>query len=138
MRVACSVFLMLVSVLAVAACSGGGNSGSSNSASAAATTAAATSGAAIDGSALYSANCASCHKADGSGGAPFPALAHDARVTAKDPTALIGEVEKGKGIMPGYRAKLSNAEIAGLLTYIRSAWGNKAPAVTEAQVAAVH
>jgi mono/diheme cytochrome c family protein len=84
-----------------------------------------------DGAAIYSAKCASCHKADGKGGAPFPALAGSTDVTAKDPTAIIVVTVKGKGMMPGFRTGLSNADI-------RTSWGNKASAVTEAQVAAVH
>jgi mono/diheme cytochrome c family protein len=39
------------------------------------------------------------------------------------------------GSMPAWKSKLSDAEIADVITYIRSSWGNKADAVTEAQVA---
>jgi mono/diheme cytochrome c family protein len=39
--------------------------------------------------------------------------------------------------MPAWKGQLSNAEIAAVITYIRSSWGNKASAVTEAQVAAL-
>jgi mono/diheme cytochrome c family protein len=39
------------------------------------------------------------------------------------------------GAMPAWKGKLSNAEIADVITYIRSSWGNNAGAVTEAQVA---
>lgn len=90
-----------------------------------------------DGAALYASKCESCHKTDGKGGGPFPALAGNAHVTAKDPTAAITVTEHGKGLMPAFKPGLSNAEIAAVVTYIRSAWGNKASAVTEAQVAAV-
>ncbi len=92
-----------------------------------------------NGSALYASSCENCHKADGKGGGPFPALAGNAQVTAKDPTAIIAITEHGKGIMPAFGSpRLSNSEIAAILTYIRSAWGNKASPVTQAQVAAVH
>ena len=37
--------------------------------------------------------------------------------------------------MPAWKGKLSNAEIADVITYMRSSWGNKGSAVTEAQVA---
>lgn len=90
-----------------------------------------------DGAAIYASKCASCHKADGKGGGPFPALAGNKNVNAGDPGAVIAETVHGKGLMPAYSGKLSNAEIAAVLTYIRSSWGNKASAVTEAQVAAV-
>ena len=39
------------------------------------------------------------------------------------------------GSMPAWKGKLSNAEIAAVVTYIRSSFGNKASAVTEAEVA---
>ena len=40
------------------------------------------------------------------------------------------------GAMPAWKGKLSNTEIADVITYIRSAWSNKADPVTEAQVEA--
>jgi mono/diheme cytochrome c family protein len=91
-----------------------------------------------NGAAIYASKCASCHKADGKGGSPFPALAGNPHVTAKDPTAIIAVTEHGKGLMPGFKSGLSNGEIAAVITYIRSSWGNKAASVSEAQVAAVH
>ena len=56
---------------------------------------------------------------------------------ATDPTAVITIVKHGKGAMPAWSPKLSNADIAAVLTYIRAAWGNKAPAVTAAGVGTV-
>ena len=97
-----------------------------------------TASAASDGSSIYSQKCSSCHKADGKGGGPFPALAGNAAVTAKDPAAMIAIVKNGKGIMPAYKSQLSNADIAAVMTFVRTSWGNKASAVTEKQVAAVH
>lgn len=89
-----------------------------------------------DGQALYSAKCSSCHKADGTGGGPFPALAGNKDVVSKNPTTIIVITKYGKKpIMPAYGTQLSNAEIAAVLTYVRSSWGNKASAVTEKQVA---
>lgn len=90
-----------------------------------------------DGAAIYAGKCASCHKADGKGGGPFPGLAGNGAVNAKDPTAVIAETVHGKGLMPSYSGKLSSAEIAAVLTYVRTSWGNKGGEVTEAQVAAV-
>ena len=40
------------------------------------------------------------------------------------------------GMMPAWGQQMSNDEIAKAITYIRSSWGNKASAVTEADVAA--
>jgi cytochrome c6 len=98
---------------------------------------AASSGAPV-GASLYAANCEACHSANGQGMAgAFPALAGNGKVTASNPTALIIIIKHGSGAMPGYAMKLSNADIAAVLTYIRSTWGNNASNVTEQQVTAV-
>jgi len=39
--------------------------------------------------------------------------------------------------MPAWKGQLTNAQIAGVITYIRSSFGNTASAVTEADVAKV-
>jgi mono/diheme cytochrome c family protein len=39
--------------------------------------------------------------------------------------------------MPPFMLELSNAQIAQVLTYSRSAWGNQAAAISELQVQAV-
>ncbi|WP_185067116.1 hypothetical protein [Pseudomonas brassicacearum] len=36
--------------------------------------------------------------------------------------------------MPGFAWRMSDEEVAQLLTFIRSTWGNQAPAVSAAQV----
>jgi mono/diheme cytochrome c family protein len=101
-----------------------------------------------DGAQVYSQNCASCHGANGQGleGA-FPPLAGNPYVTG-DPTKVIATVDNGlhgaivvsghpfNGVMPAWKGKLSPAELASVITYIRSNWGNKASPVTEAQVKA--
>src|SRR5579864_5594261 len=105
--------------------------------------------AASDGKAIFDKSCASCHQASGKGtpGA-FPPLAGNKDVTASDPKALIKIVlnglntpktingQKYGGGMPAWKGTLSNADIAAVLTYVRSSWGNKASAVTAKQVAA--
>jgi len=39
------------------------------------------------------------------------------------------------GSMPPYARKMSDQDVADVITYIRNAWGNAAPAVTPAEVA---
>jgi cytochrome c6 len=129
-----SVRLASVGVLIAGACAVIACAGSQRVASASATS----STSQPDGAAIYASNCASCHKADGKGGGPFPALAGSSQVTAKDPTAIIVVTEHGKALMPAFKPRLSNAEIAAVITYVRTMWGNKATPVTEAEVAAVH
>ena len=106
--------------------------------------------AAPDGKALFNTNCATCHQENGQGSpGVFPPLAGNTDITAKDPSKAIGIVLHGlsnptvimgkqyAGGMPPWKGTLSNAEIAAIMTYCRSAWGNNAPPVTEKQVAAV-
>ena len=88
------------------------------------------------GGAIYAAKCSACHGANGEGGA-FPKLIGDKLVIASDPMALITLTVHGGGSMPAFRPGLSDDEIAALLTYVRSSWGNSAGAVTSAQVTAV-
>jgi mono/diheme cytochrome c family protein len=95
---------------------------------------------------VYGENCAICHQADG-GGVPNqqPALQGDAIVTG-DPSRLIQVMLKGPaavlpadrphypGLMPPY-ARLSDEEIADVLTYIRHDFGNGVPAIQPQDVA---
>ena len=47
---------------------------------------------------------------------------------------LQGQINAGgqnyNGVMPAWAATLSDAEIAAVLTHVRTSWGNSAPAVT--------
>ena len=105
--------------------------------------------AAMSGQSIFDTNCSTCHGSNGSGQpGVFPPLAGNPDVNAKDPKTIIGIVKHGLNVtktilgkqytggMPAW-SQLSNADIAAVLTYVRSSWGNHAPAVTEAQVAAV-
>jgi ubiquinol-cytochrome c reductase cytochrome b subunit len=99
------------------------------------------------GAQVFSTNCSTCHGAQGQGqpGA-FPPLADNPTVTG-DPNKVIGIVLNGlhtpitvsgqsyNGQMPPWKGTLTNKQIADVITYIRSSFGNSAPAVTEAQVA---
>ena len=88
------------------------------------------------GESLFLDNCSACHQKDGAGvkGA-FPALAGDPFVVG-DREALAGVVLSGRGGMPTFKDDLSDADIAAILTYVRSSWGNKAAAVPPEAVAA--
>ncbi len=101
------------------------------------------------GSQAYLDNCSACHQEDGAGLASgFPALASNPVVDTDDPTSLIHVVLAGdamvttraaptKLVMPPFGASLSDSDIADLLTYVRSSWGNHARAVSAAQVRAL-
>ena len=92
---------------------------------------------AMDGKALFTKNCAACHQANGKGipGA-FPALAGNPLVQGA-PSEPVTVLLKGRGGMPDFSGVLSDADIAQVLTYARSSWGNKASAVADAEVASL-
>ena len=88
-----------------------------------------------DGKTLFAKNCAACHQANGRGipGA-FPALV--ASPVAIGPADEAAEVLlKGRGGMPDFSASLNDADIAAVLTYARSSWGNRAPPIAGAEIA---
>lgn len=87
------------------------------------------------GQSIYSQKCSTCHRANGSGGGPFPRLAGNKDVNAGDPAKILGIIKNGSGIMPSWKGQLSNADIAAVSTYIRTAWGNQGGPVSESDVA---
>jgi mono/diheme cytochrome c family protein len=108
---------------------------------------AASSGAAVDGGQIFAAKCVACHQATGLGmPGVFPPLAGSEWVLGSDKIlvqiplhGITGSVQvKGatyNGSMPMFNT-MSDAEIAAVLTYVRSQWGNAAPTVSPATVAA--
>jgi cytochrome c6 len=88
------------------------------------------------GQAQFIETCSPCHQATGMGipGA-FPQLVGD-KVVLGSPAVLAGFVLNGKGNMPPFKTMLTDEQLAPILTYVRSAWGNAAPAVTTKVVAA--
>ncbi|GAB3408910.1 cytochrome c [Massilia agilis] len=91
----------------------------------------------LDGKALFVKNCAACHQPTGKGipGA-FPALAGNSFVQgpARDPASVL---LKGRGGMPNFSGSLDDAEIAQVLSYVRSSWGNSAAPLTQDEVSAL-
>ena len=89
------------------------------------------------GKTVFQKNCAACHQANGKGipGA-FPALAGNAFLQGPGrdgATVLL----KGRGGMPDFSQNLNDGDIAAVLTYARSSWGNSAAGITEQEVAAL-
>lgn len=95
----------------------------------------------LNGKILYTNTCSACHQTTGKGipGA-FPSLAGSEIVNNEDPEKMIGIILHGYngspnyGSMPGFGNQLTDADIAAIMTYERSSWGNNAPAVSEEQV----
>ena len=104
---------------------------------------------AANGESLFGANCSACHQTTGEGipGA-FPPLKGNAAVDNADPTLHIHTVLNGahgvtiggvaySSVMPPFASQLKDADIANIVNYERSSWGNHAKPVTPADVAAV-
>ena len=77
-----------------------------------------------DGAATYRAKCASCHGADGSGQTPMgkSMKLRDLRspdVQKQTDKELYAVTADGKGKMPAYKTKLSEAEINALVAHMR-------------------
>ncbi|SAK78128.1 c-type cytochrome [Caballeronia ptereochthonis] len=100
-----------------------------------------------NGALTYVDNCAACHRTSGAGyGGTFPKLGLNSVVNSDDPGSLITLVLKGGEMpwtkaapthygMPGFADRLTDRDIADVLTFVRSSWGNRAPAVTAERVA---
>lgn len=100
-----------------------------------------------EGEAVYVQTCSLCHEVHGEEPAIAPSLHGDTIVLSRDPTTVVRIILQGTQSfhvptgranfsMPAFAA-LSDSEIAGVATFIRNAWGNRAPEVTEPHVAAL-
>lgn len=95
---------------------------------------------------IYGEHCAQCHGEQGLGIAgAYPPLAANRAVTLSSPANLVQVVLAGGFApatagnprpfgMPPYATVLSDSDVAAVLTYIRSAWGNSAAPVNELAV----
>ena len=94
------------------------------------------------GEALYVDNCAACHISTGNGIPQlFPALKNSPSVQSADPASLIRVVLRGARsvatdhaitgpVMPAFGWKLSDTDVAAVITYIRNSWGNAASPIS--------
>jgi mono/diheme cytochrome c family protein len=101
------------------------------------------------GAKLYQNNCVGCHGADGKGEhLIFPPLAGNAvllQASAENPIRILlagaqsvsTRAAPTSPSMPSFAWKLSDAEIADLLTYVRNSWGNGSPPVAADSVTRV-
>ena len=98
------------------------------------------------GAAVFNSKCAVCHQMTGKGiPSVYPPLA-GSQLANGDPALSIrivlhgfnGPIErdgaKYNGVMQPWQNDLSDQEIADVLTFVRSSWGNAAEAVTAEQV----
>jgi len=102
------------------------------------------SGGGIDaatGKAVFEHVCQGCHQANARGamgaGAGFPALAGNRNL--ENVGYPIGMVENGHGGMPWFNGMLSDAQVAAVINYVRTHFGNNyKDMITAADVAAAH
>lgn len=87
-----------------------------------------------DGKLLYEQYCVSCHKSDGKGVQnSFPALAGSKKVNGKS-DELIDLVLNGTGQqMPSFKF-LKDDEVARVINYINTNWGNKGKEISSTEV----
>lgn len=90
----------------------------------------------VTGEQIYQQVCQACHMADakgGAGAAAIPALAKNPKLA--EAGYPIGMIAQGRGAMPPLTDLLGPAQIAAVVTYVRTHFGNsyKKP-VTEAEV----
>ena len=98
------------------------------------------------GAQLYGAHCAQCHGDEGQGHAgAYPPLAGNRAVTMPHTANLVQTVLNGGYApatagnprpfgMPPFVLVLNDADIAAVLTHVRTAWGNQGSGVTEIEV----
>jgi alcohol dehydrogenase (quinone), cytochrome c subunit len=101
------------------------------------------------GSRVYLDNCNACHRSDGSGAQrTFPNVAKNEAVNANDPISLIHLVLEGSSMpstqtaptaftMPDFGWRLSDEEVADVLCFVRSSWGNHVAEVSSDEVGRV-
>ncbi len=94
------------------------------------------------GASVYIDNCAACHRTDGHGYTRvFPALAANPVLQTADATSLINIVLRGGTLpathaapssftMPAFAWRLSDQEVADVVSFIRGSWGNQGAPVT--------
>ncbi len=99
-----------------------------------------------EGRRIYEAKCAQCHGDDGRGKLPaYPPLAGNRAVTLSPAVNAIRMTVNGgfppgtKGNprpygMPPFGHELDDAQVAAVLSWIRTSWGNAAPPVTAVEV----
>ena len=99
------------------------------------------------GASVYIDNCAACHRTDGHGYTRvFPALAGNPVLQTADATSLINIVLNGGTLpathtapstftMPAFAWRLSDQEVADVVSFIRGSWGNQGAPVQASEVA---
>jgi mono/diheme cytochrome c family protein len=101
------------------------------------------------GAMTYLDNCAACHRTDGLGSQRvFPRLAGNPVVQANNPLSLISAILDGsmtprtgaapaQFAMPSFASRLSDQDMADVVNFVRTSWGNKASSVAAEDIAKI-
>ena len=101
------------------------------------------------GARLYLDNCAACHRPDGAGyERVFPRLAGNPVVQTENSRSLVSIVLEGSQTprtaltpaqftMPHFSWRLSDQEVADVVNFIRTSWGNNASLISSTDVAPI-
>jgi mono/diheme cytochrome c family protein len=101
------------------------------------------------GARIYLDNCAACHRPDGNGyERVFPRLAGNPVVQAGNPRSVISIVLDGSQTprtagtpaqftMPRFAWRLSDKDVADVVNFVRTSWGNTASRASSAEVAKI-
>jgi mono/diheme cytochrome c family protein len=101
------------------------------------------------GALTYLNKCAGCHRSDGAGyGKAFPALAGNAVLQSSDATSAINIILSGGAVpsthtapsaltMAPYAKELNDEQVAEVVNFIQTSWGNQGGTTTAKQVAKV-
>jgi mono/diheme cytochrome c family protein len=92
------------------------------------------------GEALYRAICQGCHMADAKGAigaGSYPALAHNPRLQSRG--YVLSVVANGSKAMPRFAGSLTEVQIAAVVNYVRTHFGNRyADNATAGDVKGIH
>jgi mono/diheme cytochrome c family protein len=101
------------------------------------------------GALIYLNKCAGCHRSDGAGyGTAFPALAGNSVLQAQDATSAINIILSGGAVpsthtapsaltMAPYARELNDEQVAQVVNFIQTSWGNRGGATSPQAVAKV-
>lgn len=93
------------------------------------------------GKQIYQNDCQACHGDEGGGVLYRQTVLNGSASVTGNPDRVIAVILFGKdgeqGSMPGWNLKLTDQEVAAVVTYIRQAWSNRADPVTTEMVARV-
>ena len=84
-----------------------------------------------EGNALYAQHCAACHGSNGAGVSGPPLDGGE----LSDDRSVIRQILRGSGHMPAFGSVLDDFDVAAVVTYIRTSWGNGFRPVAEEEVA---